>query len=133
MNKKRNENRLSDKVKSEIDKAQQLANSNHHKEQLFKFASKKLNNDLIQKADLIKNKVEPSQLLKDRIEQRQSALDDLVAEIESGETEQYDVMEVVKLMIAELRRYNLRKADEFELLLVPQRHTRKVKRKNSDL
>ncbi len=117
MNKKRNENRLSDRVKSEIDKAQQLSCSHHHKDQLYKFSSKKLINDVIKRDKLFQKKIEPSQVLKDRIEQRQIALDELRTEINNTEVEQHGVAEVVKLLITELRKFNPRKANEFEQLL----------------
>ncbi|MFZ3421328.1 hypothetical protein [Vibrio harveyi] len=117
MNKKRNENRLSDRVKSEIDKAQQLSRSHHHKDQLYKFSSKKLTNDVVRRDKLLKEIIEPSQVLKDRIEQRQIALDDLRAEINNTEVEQHGIGEVVKQLITELRKFNPRKADEFEQLL----------------
>jgi hypothetical protein len=127
MNKKRNDNRLSDRVKSEIDKAQQLANSNHHKDQLYKFVSQKLANDVVRRDKLLKEKIEPSQVLKDRIEQRQIALDDLRAEINNTEVEQYGVAEVVKQLITELRKFNPRKANELEQLLTSNQSRKKGK------
>lgn len=129
MNKKRNENRLSDKVRSEIDKAQQLSRSHHHKDQLYKFASKKLTNDVVRRDKLLQEKIEPSQVLKDRIEQRQIALDDLRAEINNTEVEQHGIAEIVKQLINELRKFNPRKANEFEQAL--KINQRVKKRKNS--
>jgi len=91
MRKKQKENRLANTAKLELQKTQQLAESNYIKGQLLKFTSNKL---------------------------RQAVLDDLVSEINATQTEQHGSFEIAKNAIAELRKFNPRKADELEQLLV---------------
>ncbi|TKE89453.1 hypothetical protein FCV44_21575 [Vibrio kanaloae] len=77
---------------------------------------------------MIQEKIEPSQVLKDRIEQRQNALDDLSAEINSTEVELHGIADIVKQLITELRKFNPRKANELEQLLTLKQGGKKRKK-----
>jgi hypothetical protein len=117
MNKKDKENRLTANAKLELQKTQQIAESEFVKTQLQKFINNKLRQDIVIRDDLLKDNRDVSEKLTDRIEGRQEMLDDLVAEVNSNQTELLGSFDIAKLAIAELRKFNPKKASELENLL----------------
>lgn len=117
MNKKDKENKLVANAETELQKTQQLSESEFVKTQLHKFTTDKLSKDIIIRDDLLKDKRDVSEKLNDRIEGRQEMLDSLVAEVNSNQTELLDSYDVAKLAIAELRKVNPKKANELENFL----------------
>jgi len=114
MNKKEKESRLIANAKLELQKTQTIADSEFVKTQLQKFINNKLRKDIVIRDDLIKNDRDVSEKLTDRIEGRQEMLDDLVAEVNSNQTELLGSFDVAKQAIAELRKFNPKKANELE-------------------
>ena len=112
MNRKDKESRLVANAETELQKTQQIAESEFVKTQLHKFTNDKLNKDIIIRDDLLKDKRDVSEKLNDRIEGRQEMLDSLVAEVNSNQTELLGSYDVAKLAIAELRKVNPKKANE---------------------
>lgn len=114
MDKNEQENRLESKAKNELQKTQQLAESDFVKGQLKKMMNNKLRKDIVIRDDLLKDGSEPSQKLTDEIDGRQQALDDLVSIIDTHQTHLLSTYDVAKLAIAELRLLNSSKANELE-------------------
>jgi hypothetical protein len=114
MNKKDKENKLVANAETELQKTQQLSESEFVKTKLHKFTTDKLSKDIIIRDDLLKEKRDVSEKLNDRIEGRQEMLDSLVAEVNSNQTELLGSYDVAKLAIAELRKVNPKKANELE-------------------
>ena len=80
--------------------------------------SNKLRKDIVLRDDLIKNGSAPSEKLISRIEGREDALNQLVAEISTTQTELLGTYDILKALICELRKYAPEKADKFEGTLV---------------
>lgn len=114
MNKKEQENRLESKAKNELQKIQQLAESDFVKGKLKEMMNNKLRKDIVIRDDLLKGGVEPSQKLTDKIDDRQQALDDLASIIDTHQTHLLSTYDVAKAAISELRKYNPKKANELE-------------------
>jgi len=132
MNKKEKESRLIANAKLELQKTQTIADSEFVKTQLQKFINNKLRKDIVIRDDLIKNDRDVSEKLTDRIEGRQEMLDDLVAEVNSSQTELFCSLDVAKLAIEELRKVNPRKASELSNILalkVQSSHSGTIKKK----
>ncbi|MCV5926504.1 hypothetical protein OFO11_31925, partial [Escherichia coli] len=87
MSGKKQESRLESAAKNELKKTQELANSDFIKGQLKELMSNKLRKDIVLRDDLIKSGSAPSEKLISRIEGRQEALDELVAETSTTQTE----------------------------------------------
>ena len=117
MNNKDRENRLVANAETELQKTQQIAESEFVKTQLQKFINNKLRKDIIIRDDLLKNDIEPDKVLIKNIEGRQEMLDSLVAEVNSNQTELLVSLDVAKLAIEELRKVNPRKASELSNML----------------
>lgn len=117
MNKKDRENRLVANVETELQKTQQLVDSDFVKTQLQKFMNNKLRQDIIIRDDLLKNDRGISEKLTDRIEGRQEMLDDLMAEVNSSQTELFGSFDIAKQAIEELKKVNPRKASELSNIL----------------
>jgi len=114
MYKQEQENRLESIAKNELQKTQQLAESDFVKGQLKEFMNNKLRKDIVIRDDLLKEGGEPSQILMDRIDGRQEALDDLVSIMDTHQTNLLSTYDVAKSAIVELRKYNPKKANELE-------------------
>lgn len=108
------ENRLESLAKNELQKTQQLAESDFMKGQLKKMMNNKLRKDIVIRDDLLKGGAEPSQKLTDKIDGRQQALDDLVSIMDIHQTHLLSTYDVAKAAISELRKYNPQKANELE-------------------
>jgi len=128
MNRKDKESRLVAHAETELQKTQQIAESEFVKTQLHKFTNDKLSKDIIIRNDLLKDKRDVSEKLNDRIEGRQEMLDSLVAEVNSNQTELLSSLDVAKQAIAELRKVNPKKANELENFL-----SLKVKKSGSSI
>lgn len=118
MSKKDHEKRLESTAKKELQKTQELANSDFIKGQLKELMSNKLRKDIVLRDDLIKNGSAPSVKLISRIEGREEALNQLVAETSTTQTELLGTYDILKALICELRKYAPEKADKFEGALV---------------
>ena len=118
MSGKKQESRLESSAKNELKKTQELANSDFIKGQLKELMSNKLRKDIVLRDDLIKNGSAPSEKLISRIEGRQEALDELVAETSTTQTELLGTYDILKALICELRKHAPEKADKFEGALV---------------
>lgn len=132
MSKKDHEKRLELTAKKELQKTQQLANSDFVKGQLKEMMNNRLRKDIVIRDDLLKAGAEPSQKLTDRIEGRQEALDELVAIIDTHQTHLLSTYDIAKAAIAELRKYNPKKANELEnslALKVKQSGSQTIKKK----
>jgi predicted HAD superfamily phosphohydrolase len=132
MNKKDKENRLVANAKTELQKTQQIAESEFVKTQLQKFVNNKLRKDIIIRDDLLKHDIEPDKILIKNIEGRQEMLDSLVAEVNSNQTELLGSLDVAKLAIEELRKVNPRKASELSNILalkIQSSHSDTIKKK----
>jgi predicted HAD superfamily phosphohydrolase len=132
MNKKDKENRLVSNAETELQKTQQVAESEFVKTQLQKFINKKLRKDIIIRDDLLKDDIEPDKVLIKNIEGRQEMLDSLVAEVNSNQIELLGSLDVAKLAIEELRKVNPRKASELSNILalkVQSSHSDTIKKK----
>ncbi len=114
MKKNNTSKKLENRARLEIQKIESGTSDHEAKEQQAKNTAKKLKNDVERRDKLILDKIEPSLLLKDRIAQRQALLDDIAAEVNNNHTEQFNVVDFVRQLIAELRKYNPRKARELE-------------------
>ena len=114
MDKQEQENRLESIAKNELQKTQQLAESDFVKGQLKEFMNNKLRKDIVIRDDLLKDGAEPSQKLSDKIDSRQEALDDLVSIMDTHQTHLLSSYDVAKGAIYELRKYNPKKANELE-------------------
>jgi hypothetical protein len=132
MNKKDKENKLVANAETELQKTQQLSESEFVKTQLQKFINTKLRKDIIIRDDLLKCNGSVSEKLTDRIEGRQEMLDSLVAEVNSNQTELLGSLDVAKLAIEELRKINPRKASELSNILalkIQSSHSDTIKKK----
>lgn len=132
MDKKAQEKRLESKAKNELQKTQQLAESDFVKGQLKKIMNNKLRKDIVIRDDLLKDGSEPSQKLTEKIDCRQKALDDLVSIMDAHQTHLLSTYDVAKAAISELRKYNPRKANELEnslALKVKQSGSNTIKKK----
>jgi predicted HAD superfamily phosphohydrolase len=132
MNKKDKENRLVTNAEAELQKTQQIAESEFVKTQLQKFINNKLRKDIIIRDDLLKDDIEPDKILIKNIEGRQEMLDSLVAEVNSNQTELLGSLDVAKLAIEELRKVNPRKASELSNILalkIQSSHSDTIKKK----
>lgn len=134
MDKNEQENRLESKAKNELQKTQQLAESDFVKGQLKKMMNNKLRKDIVIRDDLLKDGSDLSDNIKliDRIDSRQQALDDLVSIIDTHQTHLLSTFDVAKAAIAELRKYNPKKANELEnslALKVKQSGSQTIKKK----
>jgi len=114
MNKNDKENRLVANAKTELQKTQQIAESEFVKTQLQKFINNKLRKDIIIRDDLLKYDIEPDKVLIKNIEGRQEMLDDLVAEVNSSQVELLGSLDVAKQAIEELKKVNPKKAQQLE-------------------
>ncbi|GAA03757.1 hypothetical protein CTM83_05215 [Photobacterium leiognathi subsp. mandapamensis] len=91
----------------------------------------KLRKDIVIRDELLKGGAEPPQKLTDRIEVRQEALDELVATVDTHQT-LFCTYDIAKTVIAELRQYNPKKANELEnslALKVKQTVSQMIKKK----
>ena len=132
MNKKDKENKLVANAETELQKTQQLSESEFVKTQLQKFINNKLRKDIIIRDDLLKDDIEPDKILINNIEGRQEMLDDLVAEVNSNQTELLGSLDVAKLAIEELRKVNPKKASELSNILalkIQSSHSDTIKKK----
>lgn len=132
MNKKDKENQLVANAETELQKTQQIAESEFVKTQLQKFINKKLRKNIIIRDDLLKDDIEPDKMLIKNIEGRQEMLDSLVAEVNSNQTELLGSLDVAKLAIEELRKINPRKASELSNILalkIQSSHSDTIKKK----
>ncbi|MEZ9437956.1 hypothetical protein [Vibrio atlanticus] len=132
MDKNKQENRLVSVAKNELQKTQQLAESDYVKGQLKEFMNNKLRKDIVIRDDLLKGGAEPSLKLTDKIDGRQKALDDLVSIIDTHQTHLLSTYDVAKAAISKLRRYNPKKANELEnslALKVKQSGSNTIKKK----
>ncbi|HBH7879880.1 TPA: hypothetical protein KDX61_003468 [Vibrio parahaemolyticus] len=118
MSGKKQESRLESAAKNELKKTQELANSDFIKGQLKELMSNKLRKDIVLRDDLIKSGSAPSEKLISRIEGREDALNQLVAETSTTQTELLGTYDILKALISELRKYAPEKADKFEGALV---------------
>lgn len=114
MDKKKQENKCETRAKNELKKTQQIAESDISKNQLRKFMNKKLRDDIINRDDLLKNGIKPSQQLKDKIDSRQQALEDLASDIDTHQTYLLSTYDIAKSAIAELRKFSPKKANDLE-------------------
>ncbi len=111
---KQDKNALLASAKVEIQKVEQLILNNEHNKNVSEKHNKKLNNDLIFKADLIKNDLNISQKLLDRIENNTNVINDLDTQIDLSIIE-IDISNTdVKNAISELRKVDPKKATELE-------------------
>jgi hypothetical protein len=112
--KKEDKDALLVKAKAEIQKAEQLILNNENKKNLCEKHNKKLNNDLVLKADLEKDNRLVSTKLLDRIENNTQFLNELDNKIDLSIVE-IDISNTdVKNAIAELRKVDPKKAAELE-------------------
>lgn len=118
MSGKKQESRLESAAKNELKKTQELANSDFIKGKLKELMSNKLRKDIVLRDDLIKSGSAPSEKLISRIEGREDALNQLVAETSATQTELLGTYDILKALISELRKYAPEKADKFEGALV---------------
>jgi len=118
MDKQEQENRLESIAKNELQKTQQLAESDFVKGQLKEFMNNKLRKDIVIRDDLLKGGDEPSKALSDKIDSRQEALDDLVSIIDTHQTCLLSSYDIAKQAISALRKYNPTQADKLENSLV---------------
>jgi hypothetical protein len=110
----KDKNALLANAKAEIHKTEQLIVNNENNKNLSKKHNKKLNNDLILKADLIKNDLNVSQKLLDRIENNTNIINDLETQIDVSIVE-IDISNTdVKNAISALRKVDPKKASELE-------------------
>ena len=114
MNKKDKENKLVANAETELQKTQQIAESEFVKTQLQKFINNKLRKDIVIRDDLLKDDIEPDKVLIKNIEGRQEMLDDLVAEVNSSQVELLGSLDVAKKAIEELKKVNPKKAQQLE-------------------
>ena len=114
MDKQEQENRLESIAKNELQKTQQLAESDFVKGQLKEFMNNKLRKDIVIRDDLLKGGDEPSKALSDKIDGRQEALDDLVSIIDTHQTCLLSSYDIARQAISALRKYNPTQADKLE-------------------
>jgi hypothetical protein len=81
MNKKEKENKLVANAETELQKTQQLVESDFVKNQLQKFMNNKQRQDIVIRDDLLKENRDVSEKLLDRIEGREEALNSILLEI----------------------------------------------------
>lgn len=101
-------------AKAEIQKVEQLILNNEHNKNVSEKHNKKLNNDLILKADLIKNDLNISQKLLNRIENNTNIINDLDTQIDLSIVEIDVSNTAVKNAISALRKVDPKKAAELE-------------------
>lgn len=111
---KQDKNALLANAKAEIQKVEQLILNNEHNKNISEKHNKKLNNDLISKADLIKNNLNISQKLLDRIENNTNIINDLDTQIDLSIVEINTSNTDVKNAISALRKVDPKKANELE-------------------
>lgn len=110
----KDKNALLANAKAEIQKTEQLIVNNEHNKNISEKHNKKLNNDLTLKADLIKNELNISQKLLDRIENNTNIINDLETQIDVSIVE-IDISNTdVKNAISALRKVDPKKAAELE-------------------
>lgn len=116
MDKQEQKNRLESFAKNELQKTQQLAESDFVKGQLKEFMNNKLRKDIIIRDELLKDGADLSNNIKliDRIDARQEALNDLVSIMDTHQTYLLSSYDIAKQAISELRKYNPKKANELE-------------------
>ncbi|HFG1773410.1 TPA: hypothetical protein ACGF4T_002153 [Vibrio cholerae] len=132
MRKKDHENRLESAAKLELQKTQELVNSDLLRGQIKDFLNNKLRKDILLRDELLKDGAEPSKQLMDRIEGRQEDLDELVSTIDTYQTHLLSTYDIAKIAIARLRKYNPKKANELEnslALKVKQSGSQTIKKK----
>jgi len=111
---KQDKNALLANAKAEIEKVEQLILNNEHNKNISEKHNEKLKNDLILKADLIKNDLNISQKLLDRIENNTNVINDLDTQIDVSIVE-VDISNTdVKNAISALRKVDPKKATELE-------------------
>ncbi len=111
---KQDKNVLLANAKGEIQKVKQLIVNNENNKNLSEKHNKKLNTDLISKADLIKNDLNISQKLLDRIENNTNIINDLETQIDVSISE-IDISNTdLKNAISALRKVDPKKASELE-------------------
>jgi hypothetical protein len=104
-------------AKAEIQKAEQLILNNEQNKNLSEKHNKKLEIDLISKTDLIKNHLNISQRLLDRIENNTNIINDLDIQIDLSIVE-IDISNTdVKNAISALRKVDPKKATELENII----------------
>jgi hypothetical protein len=114
MNKKDQENKLVANAKVELQKTQQLVESDCVKTQLQKFMNNKLSQDIVIRDDLLKDNRDVSEKLLDRIEGREEALNSILLEINDTEVQYHNALSISKACLAALREVNPVKAAELE-------------------
>jgi hypothetical protein len=114
---KQDKNALLANAKTEIQKAEQLILNNEQNKNLSEKHNKKLEIDLISKTDLIKNHLNISQRLHDRIENNTNNINDLDIQIDLSIVE-IDISNTdVKNAISALRKVDPKKATELENII----------------
>jgi len=114
---KQDKNALLANAKTEIQKAEQLILNNEQNKNLSEKHNKKLEIDLISKTDLIKNHLNISQRLLDRIENNTNIINDLDIQIDLSIVE-IDISNTdVKNAISALRKVDPKKATELENII----------------
>ncbi|WP_019025710.1 hypothetical protein [Colwellia piezophila] len=114
MNKKEKENKLVANAETELQKTQQLVESDFVKTQLQSFVNNKLRQDIIIRDDLLKDDREVSDKLLDRIEGREEALNSILLEINDTEVQYHNALSLSKICLEALRAVNPAKADQLE-------------------
>ena len=114
MNEKDKENKLVANAKVELQKTQQLVESDFVKTQLQKFMNNKLSQDIVIRDDLLKDNRDVSEKLLDRIEGREEALNSILLEINETEVQYHNALSISKACLAALREVNPVKAAELE-------------------
>lgn len=114
MDKKDNENRLISSVMLEMQKTQALAQSDDIKDRLMDVVAEKHGKDITLRQELLKDGLEASETLNERIEERAEIIEDLFAGIHTDETAVSASLNSVKRAISELRKVNPKKANELE-------------------
>lgn len=114
MDKKIKENILTASAKIELAKIQSLVNADCEKTQLHTSVDDKLRKDVILRDDLLKDDGDVSLALLNRIEGRAEALEDILCELNTGEVEIENTLNLNNGKLAELRKINPVKALELE-------------------
>jgi len=114
MDKKERENALTASAKIELAKIQILVNADCVTTQEHTSTDDKLRKDVILRDDLLKDDRDVSLTLLNRIEGRAEALEDILSELNTGEVEIENTLNLNNGKLAELRKINPAKASELE-------------------
>jgi len=113
-NAKDNKQGLINTVKAELQKTQALSASELVTDKSLMKKNNKLKNNIILRDKILKNNQDPSKILLDRIQEEQSLIADLQAEVESLDTTLYLSLDQVNKAISALKLVDPKLANELQ-------------------